>query len=55
MTRHLIYDNNKNWLLILNLVYKTTWTEAGSGLLILMLEKLNLFSLTGLITLVLLM
>ena len=53
--RHLIYDNNKNWLLILNLIYKTPWTEAGSGLLILILEKLSLLSLTGLITLVLLM
>ena len=30
------------------------WTGAGSGLLISMLEKLNWFCLTGLITLVLL-
>ena len=39
----------------LNLVYVTLWTGAGRGLVILMLEKLNLFCLTGLRTLVLLM
>ena len=38
----------------LNLIYKTLWTGAGSGLLISMLGKLNWFYLTGLITLVLL-
>ena len=36
-------------------LYETLWTGAGSGLLILMLEKLNWFRLTGLITPVLLM
>ena len=39
----------------LNLIYETLWTGTGSGLLISMLEKLNWFCLTGLITLVLLM
>ena len=43
--RHLICGNNQNWLLNLNLTYKTLWTGAGSGLLISMLEKLNLFRL----------
>ena len=52
--RHLICGNNKNWLLNLNLIYKTVWTKVGSGLLISMLEKLNWFCLTSLITLVLL-
>ena len=52
--RHLICDN-KNWLLNLNLIYNTLWTGAGSGLLISMVEKLNWFHLTSLITLVLLM
>ena len=33
VTRHLICDNNWNWLLNLNLTYKTLWTWAGSGLL----------------------
>ena len=37
----------------LNLIYKTLWTGAGSGLLIPLLEKPNLFHLTGPITLVL--
>ena len=53
--RHLITGNNKNWLLNLNLIYETLWTGAGSGLLISMLERLNWFLLTSLITLVLLM
>ena len=53
--RHLIYDNNLNWLLNLNLIYETLWTGARSGLLISMLGKLSWFRLTGLITLVLLM
>ena len=53
--RHLINGNNLNWLLNLNLIYKTLWTGAGSDLLISMLGKLNWFRLTGLITLVLLM
>ena len=52
--RHLIHGNNWNWLLNLNLIYMTLWTGAGSGLLISVLEKLNWFHLTGLITLVLL-
>ena len=43
------------WLLNLNLIYKTLWTEARSGLLISMLGKLNWFPLTGLMTLVLLL
>ena len=53
--RHLITGNNKNWLLNLNLIYETLWTGAGSGLLISVLERLNWFLLTSLITLVLLM
>ena len=39
--RHLICGNNLNWLLNLNLIYKTLWTGARSGLLISMLGKLN--------------
>ena len=53
--RHLICVNKLNWLLNLNLFYETLWTGAGSGMLISMLEKLNLFRLTVIITLVLLM
>ena len=53
--RHLICDNNLNWLLNLNLIYETLWTGVRSGLLISMLGKLSWFRLTGLITLVLLM
>ena len=34
-------------------IYETLWNGAGSGLLISMQEKLNWFSFTGLITLVL--
>ena len=30
--RHLICDNNLNWLLNLNLIYKTPWTGVRSGL-----------------------
>ena len=41
--RHLSCGNNLNWLLNLNLIYKTPWTGAKSGLLISMLRKLNLF------------
>ena len=52
--RHLICGNNHNWYLNLNLIYEMLWTGAGSSLLILMLEKLNWFHFTGLITLVLL-
>ena len=29
--RHLICGNNLNWLLNLNLIYETMWTETGSG------------------------
>ena len=53
--RHLICDSNLNWLLNFNLICETLWTGAKSDLLILMLEKLNWFCLTSLITLVLLM
>ena len=53
--RHLIFGNNLNRLLNLNLIYETLWFRAGSGLLISVLEKLIWFCLTGLITLVLLM
>ena len=53
--RHLICGNKLNWLLNLNLIYKTLWTGVRSGLLISMLEKLSWFRLTGLITMVLLM
>ena len=55
VTRHLICGNNLNWLLNMNLIYKILLTQAGSDLLISMLEKLNWFCLTGLIILVLLM
>ena len=53
--RHLICSNDSNWLLNFNLICKTLWTGAGRSLLISMLEKLNLFRLTDLITLRLLM
>ena len=53
--RHLISDNNLNWLLNLNLICGTLWTGERSGLSISMLGKLNWFRLTSLITLVLLM
>ena len=55
MTRHLICGNNLNWLLNLNLIYETQWTGVRNGLLISILGKLRWFSLTGLITMVLLM
>ena len=41
---------NSNWLLNLNLIFETLWTEAGIGLFISMLEKLNWFRLTDLTT-----
>ena len=47
--RHLICDNNLNWLLNLNLIYETLWTGVRSGLLISMLGTLSWFRLTGLI------
>ena len=53
--RHVICGNKLNWLLNLNLIYKTIWTGVRSGLLISMLGKLNWFRLTSLITMVLLM
>ena len=53
--RHLICSNNNlNWLLNLNLIYKILWTRVRSGLLISMLRKVNWFHLIGLITMVLL-
>ena len=55
VVRHLICDNKQNWLLNLNLICETLWTGARSGMLISMLEKLNWFCWTGLITQVLLM
>ena len=39
--RHLICGNNYNWLLNLNLIFKTFWAGVGSDLLISMLEKRN--------------
>ena len=45
--RHLICGNNLNWLLNLNLIYKTLWTGVGSGLLISKLGKLSWFCLTS--------
>ena len=53
--RHLICGNNLNWLVNSNLINETLWTGARSGLLISVLENLNWFRLTGLITLLLLM
>ena len=55
VTRHLICGNNLNWLLNLNLIYETLWTEVRSGLLISILGKLSWFRLPGLKTMVLLM
>ena len=45
-----VCGSNLNWLLNLNMIYKTLWTGARSGLLISILGKLNWFCLTGLIT-----
>ena len=47
---HLIFGNNLNWLLNLNLIYETLQNVVRSGLLISMLRKLSWFCLTGLIT-----
>ena len=55
MIRHLICGNYLNWLLSLNLIYKTLWTGARSDLLISMLGKLNWFCLTSLVRMILLM
>ena len=41
--RHLICGNNLNWLLNLNLICQTLWTGVRSGLIILILGKLNWF------------
>ena len=49
----LIYGNNLNWLLNLNLIYKTMWTAARTGLLISMLRRLNWFCVISLITVLL--
>ena len=48
---YLIFGNNERWLVNLNLIYETLWTGSGSGLLISMLEKFGLFSLSDLIAL----
>ena len=49
--RHLIYGTKKNRLLNLNMIYKTLCgTGVGRGLLTSMLEKLNFFHVTSLIT-----
>ena len=53
--RHLIFGNNLNWFLKLNLIYETLQTGVRNGLLISVLGKLSWFCLTGLITVVLLM
>ena len=42
--RHLICGSNLNWLLNLNLIYKTLWTGVKSSLLISMLAKTQLVS-----------
>ena len=52
--RHLICGNNLNWLLNLNLIYKTLWTGVRKNFLISMLGNLSWFRLTHLITMVLL-
>ena len=39
--RQVIYDNDLNWLLNLNLIHQTLWTGAESGLLISKLGKLS--------------
>ena len=45
--RNLIYGNNLNWFLNLNLINETLWTGVRSGLLISMMGKLNWFRLIG--------
>ena len=55
LIRHLVCGNNLNWLLDLNLIYKTPWAQVRSGLLNSLLGKLSWFLSTGLITMVLLM
>ena len=51
--RRLTCGNNLNWLLNLNLIYKTLWTGVRSGLLISVLEKLSWLYFNGLIRMVL--
>ena len=46
-----IWYINWRWLLNLNLTYMTFWTESANDLLISVLEKPNLFHLTGTIKL----
>ena len=53
--RHLICGSNQNRLLNMNLIFETVSTGAGSSFLILIVERLNSFHLTSVITLVLLM
>ena len=53
VTRHLICGKNLNWLLNLNLIYKTLRSGVRSGLLISMLGKLSWFCLTGIKSVVL--
>ena len=53
--KHLIFGNNLNCLLALNLIFETMRTGAGNGLLISMVGKLNWFRLTSPIALMLLM
>ena len=53
LIKNLMYGNNYNSLLNLNLIYMTLWTGTENGLLISILEKLSKFRLTCLITLVL--
>ena len=50
VNRHPICGNNLNWLLNLNLIYKTLWTGVRSALLISLLGNFSWFHLTGLIT-----
>ena len=52
LIRYLIYGNNYSWFLNINLTYETFQTGVRYDFLISMLEKLNLFYLTSLITLV---
>ena len=53
--RHVVCDNNLNWLLNLNLIYEILRVGVRSGLIISVRGKINWFHLTGLTTLVLLM
>ena len=52
LIRHLICSINQSCLLNLNLTCKTLYTGTGSGMLISILEKFNLFCLTGAIDLI---